>query len=87
MERRSAGKCGFCGERRDVLAGKGALLICSDCVRLSAEVVASAPPKWERGECSCSFCGATNRDVATMIAGPTQYICDACVVDAEKTVS
>src|SRR5579864_4390599 len=27
----------------------------------------------------CSFCGKSQHDVKTMIAGPNSFICDACV--------
>ena len=27
----------------------------------------------------CSFCGKTQREVRTLIAGPATYICDECV--------
>jgi hypothetical protein len=30
----------------------------------------------------CSFCGAHQREVKKLIAGPTVYICDRCVFDA-----
>lgn len=30
----------------------------------------------------CSFCGTSQRDAASMIAGPFVYICDRCVVSA-----
>ena len=29
---------------------------------------------------SCSFCGKSQREVRKLIAGPTVYICDECVV-------
>jgi ATP-dependent protease Clp ATPase subunit len=28
---------------------------------------------------ACTMCGRTQREVAALIAGPTVYICDACV--------
>lgn len=28
---------------------------------------------------SCSFCGKTNGNVSTMVAGPSVYVCDQCI--------
>ena len=33
----------------------------------------------------CTFCGKPPGDVAKLIAGPAVFICDACVVAAERT--
>lgn len=30
-------------------------------------------------QCSCSFCGKTQREVRKLIAGPACFICDECV--------
>jgi len=30
-------------------------------------------------KCACSFCGKASDDVAVLIAGPDQFICDECV--------
>lgn len=34
----------------------------------------------------CSFCGASQRDVVSLITGPIFYICDGCVADALQTI-
>jgi hypothetical protein len=34
----------------------------------------------------CSFCGASQRDVARLIAGPLFYICEGCVTAAIQTI-
>ena len=34
----------------------------------------------------CSFCGASQRDVASLIAGPFVYICGDCIVKAIQTI-
>ena len=31
------------------------------------------------GTCYCSFCGKSQREVKTLIAGPAVFICDDCV--------
>lgn len=36
---------------------------------------------------SCSFCGAAQREVRKLIAGPDVYICDACVELADGVVA
>lgn len=36
------------------------------------------PPR----DLACSFCDARRTDVKKLIAGPTLYICDRCVVEA-----
>lgn len=38
------------------------------------------PPSFQ--PLACSFCDKTHENVAKLIAGPTVYICDACVGDA-----
>lgn len=35
---------------------------------------------------ACSFCGASKRDVAKLIAGPLFYICEGCVTAAIQTI-
>ncbi|HEY8074165.1 MAG TPA: ClpX C4-type zinc finger protein [Labilithrix sp.] len=86
MERRSAEKCGFCGLRRDVLAARGTLLVCDDCLRLCADIVAARPAPWTGGDPACTFCGKRSGEVTTMVAGPTTYICDACISDAQRAI-
>jgi ATP-dependent protease Clp ATPase subunit len=39
----------------------------------------SEPERGERSQLACSFCGKDQADVQKLIAGPTVYICDACV--------
>ncbi|MEX0686450.1 MAG: ATP-dependent Clp protease ATP-binding subunit ClpX [Balneolales bacterium] len=34
----------------------------------------------------CTFCGRTNEEVESMVAGPDVYICDRCVADASGIV-
>ena len=38
-------------------------------------------------EFSCSFCGASRKDVVKLISGPRVFICDGCVGDATAVVS
>lgn len=59
-----------------------------------AEILAAAggtgrEGSWRPGEIdlSCSFCGATQHAVRKLIAGPSVYICDACVELAEGVIS
>ena len=35
----------------------------------------------------CTFCGRPSSEVAKLIAGPSVYICDACVALAEKAIA
>jgi|SRR5437016_1473816 len=35
----------------------------------------------------CTFCGRPPSEVQKLIAGPNVYICDACVADAEKSIT
>lgn len=35
----------------------------------------------------CSFCGASQHEVAKMIAGPTVFICDGCVAAAADVLA
>lgn len=35
----------------------------------------------------CTFCGRPPSEVDKLIAGPNVYVCDACVVRAEKTLA
>jgi len=34
----------------------------------------------------CSFCGASQRDVTSLIAGPFVYICSGCVLEAIEAI-
>ena len=35
---------------------------------------------------SCSFCASVERDVEFLVEGDNAYICDKCVIKAEKIV-
>ena len=35
----------------------------------------------------CSFCGRTEHEVRTMIAGPTVFICNECVADCVTIIA
>ena len=35
----------------------------------------------------CTFCGRPPSEVQKLIAGPNVYMCDACVADAEKSIT
>ena len=91
----SGDTCSFCGKREDearLAAGPPPLFICEDCLDLCRDIIAEEleeeklqrqqpsrrPPAHLRA-LSCSFCGKSWDDVRKLIAGPTNYICDACV--------
>ena len=40
---------------------------------------APPPPKQAAGTLFCSFCGKSQHEVSKLIAGPSVFICDACV--------
>jgi ClpX C4-type zinc finger protein len=40
----------------------------------------------KRGELRCSFCGKDQRQAWKLIAGPTDYICEECVVTCGQIV-
>lgn len=40
-----------------------------------------------KGLVLCSFCQKSQRDVKTMVQGPTAAICNECVAVCEKTIS
>src|SRR5438445_9884402 len=64
--------------------------LCNDIVRQEAERAKAGPaqtpvPRTSDAEAKpsmqtlcCSFCGKSQRDVKTLIAGPTVYICGEC---------
>ena len=35
----------------------------------------------------CSFCGKSQHEVRKLIAGPTVFICDECVLNAAEMIS
>ncbi|PYQ33079.1 MAG: hypothetical protein DMF57_10610 [Acidobacteria bacterium] len=39
------------------------------------------------GAVFCSFCHKSQRDVKTIVQGPTACICDECVAICEETIS
>jgi hypothetical protein len=39
-------------------------------------------PGWTQQPMACSFCDAPQQDVAKMIAGPRDFICDGCIAGA-----
>jgi hypothetical protein len=71
----SAGKCSFCHTSQHPTASVSGLPqgICSECLWISAEIVAG---RWEHSpattasELHCSFCDRSQRDVPKLIAGP-----------------
>ena len=40
-----------------------------------------------RPDAVCTWCGRPPSEVAKLIAGPSVYICDACIADAERAAS
>lgn len=34
----------------------------------------------------CSFCGKSEKEVAKLVAGPKVFICDECIVIAERII-
>jgi len=40
-----------------------------------------------RPDALCTWCGRPPSEVAKLVAGPSVYICDACIVDAERAAS
>lgn len=42
--------------------------------------------KDQRTPVNCSFCGRSNFEVNSMVAGPEVYICDRCIIDANSIV-
>ena len=44
-----------------------------------------SPP--DSSELNCSFCGKSQNEVATLVRGPTVYVCDQCVVLCLEIVS
>lgn len=42
--------------------------------------------KKSREEVTCSFCGRSNQEVSSMVAGPEVYICNHCVEDASSII-
>jgi len=42
--------------------------------------------KKNKDQVTCSFCGRTNNEVSSMVAGPDVYICNHCVEDASSII-
>ena len=60
------------------------------------QIVAGAGGTWwrrmwrtrtARPDAVCTWCGRPPSEVAKLIAGPSVYICDGCIVDAERAAS
>ena len=41
----------------------------------------------ERDRTKCSFCGKTQEQVGTLVAGPGVYICERCTQDASQLIA
>lgn len=64
---------------------RGSLLGDEDWSATSSEEILAPPkrPAWPAApvpDLQCSFCGKAQREVKKLIAGPTVYICDECLV-------
>ena len=75
--------CGFCLKLREHVGrfvdGPSGY-ICSDCVELCNEYLASDAHKGVKEKAvKCSFCGSPQEQVKILIPGPEQNICDQCV--------
>jgi len=70
--------------RRGAATEGGALMIdaWARAIGRSDEVAVALGPIQRVERPVCSFCNKSQRDPATLIAGPTAYICDACIRDA-----
>jgi len=86
--------CSFCGKgQREVskLIAGPTVYICDECVKLCNDIIAqeaqqtteeestSSKDRRHHGDLCCSFCGKGRREVRSLIAGPTVYICDECI--------
>jgi hypothetical protein len=79
--------CAWCNRNVEELLGPGEFGICVDCGNL-AMAVQQRPTHEKRLSGTCSFCGCESHNTRTLIAGPTVFICDHCVVactDAQKS--
>lgn len=81
--------CSFCGRvgHAAAAAPDGLAVICDRCVAASQRIVAPEagerrPGRRREVTLRCSFCNASQRDVAKLIAGPDTYICGECVAAA-----
>jgi ClpX C4-type zinc finger len=55
----------------------------AEILRAAGDTSRESGPLTREIDLSCRFCGATQHAVRKLIAGPSVYICDACVVLAE----
>jgi len=39
---------------------------------------------WKQKQLRCSFCGKKESEISKLVAGPRVYICDECVVLAQR---
>lgn len=86
--------CSFCGRTGNSAASnaEATVTICDRCVAASQRIVSpdGAEPKGGRRReipMRCSFCNASQREVAKLIAGPNVYVCNDCVVTATEVVA
>ena len=78
------GDCSFCGTSAGgLLLASGKARICIECVALCKDIVPeSRPSPMSRSSnhlassFNCSFCGASQESVGSLIAGPAVFICD-----------
>ena len=85
----STAPCSFCGRTPNAAAASpdGTAVICDRCVAASQRIVAPEAGDSKGGRrreimMRCSFCNASQRDVAKLIAGPDVYICGECIATA-----
>jgi ATP-dependent protease Clp ATPase subunit len=65
------------------------LHICNECLSLCRDVVAEdkGPPRQLPKGLVCNFCDRGHPEVQKLVAGPTVYICDACVASASNVLA
>jgi ATP-dependent protease Clp ATPase subunit len=88
-------QCAFCGknqrEVRKLIAGP-TIYICDECIKLSNHILTEEARHTDLGsdetasrvtgsgpELCCSFCGKGRLKVKSLIAGPSECICDECI--------
>jgi ATP-dependent protease Clp ATPase subunit len=87
--------CSFCGKRRreviKLISGPR-IFICNECVVLCRDILDKVQKAGKQDDgpkargLHCSFCGKPQEEVRALIAGPTVYICDACVLLCEEII-
>jgi hypothetical protein len=82
-------ECSFCRQTSQLTFAEGSTVICADCLTTCAQMLRPGEAKRTRRNpmMRCSFCNASQGQVAKLIAGPGVFICGDCVAAAQRVAS